>query len=336
MNNINEPEALKQITLYNGISKNNIVSKSRDILFDLPEMTINQIKLLDIYLSRIDPHNPEKSRVIFRKKDFEQMLGIKRIKDSVMENLLDTLLKTTAKDYENKEHYTLFSKLKLHRDENGERYIEMTANPEAAKVFFNVERVGYIKYQLGNIVALNSLYSIKMFTYLYYNKFRTKWSVEIAELKKILGCDREQLYNEYKYFNIRILKKVCDEINEKTSLKYKYIHKKDSTKIEFAIIQIDKMMFLEDTTDKVNLYKEIADVFKGLSTEQIENIEQELILINSDWLLEKYNTTDLTTAQISLLNDLNNEYIKDHPSFENNYIKSCVIEEKLRILRSEE
>lgn len=353
MSKYNENENLKKITLYDGVSEKNIVCKSRCWMYYLAKMTKNQLILLDIFLSRINPKNPDKYRVVFKKKDFERILGIKRIRNEVLKDLLQELL-TTCSIVENPEDdrnfrlRPLFSEIISYVDKNtNEQIIVMEANMKERWMFFNIENQGYAKHRLENVTRLNSAYAIRMFSYLQFNSFRVSWNEEIDELKKILSCEKEKVYEEYYRFNSLLLKKVCDEINEKTSLKYKYSHKKDSTKIEFTIVQIDKFVFVESNDDteqndieendtENKLSKEIANIFKGFSLEMIDRIKQELLLIDSDVLFQKYNTDDLFTGQINLLNDLNNEYIEKHPTYKSDLLKCCMIEEKLRVLQYEE
>ena len=43
------------------------------------ELTLPELKILDVYLSRIDSHDPEKRTVVIEKGELEQVLGVSRI-----------------------------------------------------------------------------------------------------------------------------------------------------------------------------------------------------------------------------------------------------------------
>lgn len=77
----------------------------------------------------------------------------------------------------------------------------------AMKYIFDIEKIGYFRYKIRAITKLRSLYSYTLFMYLEYNKHKVKWTENLDELKNILSCD-DELYDEYKYFNQRILRRL--------------------------------------------------------------------------------------------------------------------------------
>ena len=57
------------------------------------------------------------------------------------------------------------------------------------------------------ITSLTSRYTYILFIYLESHRRIKTWQVELETLKEHLGCDKEETYKEYKYFNNLILKK---------------------------------------------------------------------------------------------------------------------------------
>lgn len=211
-------------SLQNGLQKTNIVQKSRP-LFELwrSDLTLSEFKILDTYLSRIDSHHPENRSVVFNKGKLEELLGVKQIRPKDLDTRLSHLQKTVVDlgNGEDIDRITLFERAQGVRDETGSWQVTLTCTPSAMKYIFDIEHLGYLRYQIRSITQLTSLYSYILFTYLEYNRFRKSWVVPLEELKNTLNCTDES-YKEYKIFNNRILKHCHKELSEKTELTYSY------------------------------------------------------------------------------------------------------------------
>lgn len=188
------------------------------------ELTLAEFKILDTYLSRINSHKPEQRDVIFEKGELEKLLGVVKINNKDLDTRLKHLQATSVNlGYDNRiDRVTLFERSQGFQDENGVWQVTLTCTQSAMKYFFNIEEIGYLRYKLRSIINISSRYSYILFTYLEQNRFRMSWTVSLNELKRILNCEDEESYSEYKIFNNRILKKCYAELTEKTELKYTY------------------------------------------------------------------------------------------------------------------
>ena len=191
------------------------------------DLTLPELKLLDVYLSRIDSHDPEKRTVHIEKGELERVLGVTRIlKDDLDTRLRHLFQIVEVKDETKRKGFklvSLFEEADAEPDENGLWTITLTCTPSAREYVFNIENLGYLRYRLRNIVELKSRYSYILFMYLETNRdFRKSWEVSLNELKERLGCTSTTTYNKFKYFNDLILKKCHQEINEKTDCKFDY------------------------------------------------------------------------------------------------------------------
>ena len=191
------------------------------------DLTLPELKLLDVYLSRIDSHDPEKRTVHIEKGELERVLGVTRIlKDNLDTRLRHLFQIVEVKDETKRKGFklvSLFEEADAEPDENGLWTITLTCTPSAREYVFNIENLGYLRYRLRNIVELKSRYSYILFMYLENNRdFRKSWEVSLNELKERLGCTSTTTYNKFKYFNDLILKKCHQEINEKTDCKFDY------------------------------------------------------------------------------------------------------------------
>jgi plasmid replication initiation protein len=136
------------------------------------------------------------------------------------------------------------------------------------------------------------------------------WEVPLEELKKILKCDKEEVYKEFKYFNRKILKAVQKEMFEKTDCRYEYEpirEGKKVTKIKFTLESNNKYLtddgFYDNLTeDFVNDNEELwIEALKpleiDLDREQIEELRSVLVTIPKYKLPQSPANLDNTELQ---------------------------------------
>ena len=191
------------------------------------DLTLSEFKILDTYLSRIDSHKPEKRAIILEKGEIENALGIQKINNQDLKLRLKHLMGNVVEvpDKDEKKGFqlvTLFEEAEAEQDDDGLWNVKLECTQKAMKYFFNIENLGYLRYKLRCITSLTSRYTYIMFIYLEANRFRKSWEVPLEELKKILHCENEATYNEFRFFNVKILKKAQKEMHEKTECQYSY------------------------------------------------------------------------------------------------------------------
>ena len=208
------------------IDKSLVVQKSRP-LYTLwqSELPLTAFKIMDAYLARIDSHNPENRTVRFTKGELERVLGITQLKKQDLEARLKKLYTAVplTKDPRKIHHVVLFSESYAEQDENDQWEIQLTCTPEAMKYFFNVDKMGYFRYQLRSITSITSRYSYILFMHLEMNRdWKNEWVVPLNELKEMLHCDKDPTYKQFKRFNDLVLKKCHKDLHEKTECRFSY------------------------------------------------------------------------------------------------------------------
>lgn len=192
------------------------------------DLTLAEFKILDMYLSRIDSHKPEKRLVKLSKGEVEQALGVQKISTQNLKERLKHLMGNVVEiqDKDMKKGFrlvTLFDEAVAEQDSNGLWEVRLECTQKAMKYFFNIESLGYFRYKLRCVTSMTSRYTYIMFSYLEaHRRMGLSWEVSLGELKQILACDQEETYKEYKRFNDLILKKVQKELLEKTECRYSY------------------------------------------------------------------------------------------------------------------
>lgn len=210
------------------------------------DLTLSEFKILDTYLSRIDSHKPEKRAIFLEKGEIENALGIQKINNQDLKlrlkHLMGNVVEVPDKDEKKGFQFvTLFEEAEAEQDDDGLWNVKLECTQKAMKYFFNIENLGYLRYKLRCITSLTSRYTYIMFIYLEANRFRKSWEVPLEELKKILHCENEATYNEFRFFNVKILKKVQKEMHEKTECQYSYFPIKRGRSVKAIRFEVETL-----------------------------------------------------------------------------------------------
>lgn len=233
---------------------NHFIQKSNPLLsLSETDMTLPELKILDVYLDRIDSHDEEKRTVQFEKGEIEEMLGISRILKPDLEKRLRHLAQTVKIEDESKPKgfklVSLFEEIDAWQDNDGLWQISLTCTNRAREYIFNIENIGYLRYRLKNIISLTSRYSYVLYLWLEHNRFRRSWEITLTDLKNLLRCTADT-YNQFKRFNDLILKHCQKEILEKTDCRFSYIPIKKGRSVKSIRFTVETLPNLELTIPK--------------------------------------------------------------------------------------
>lgn len=257
----------------NNLDKNHIVSRSRPLLsLNKSALSLYELKVLDTYLSRINPHKPEERTVIFDKGSFGALFEYSDLKLPELQKHLYNLqhLSVDISMNENEiDSIMLFSRAQARKDKYGLWEVILTCSPEAMTYFFNIESLGYLRYKLWNVLQLNSRYSYLLFLYLTDNRFRKEWTVSLDELKEVLNCELVESYSEFKNFRRSVLDKCKEEILAKTDIVFDY-----ST--------IKRGRYVSDIQFNITTWGELAEITAKAEQQAEAEQAQELTAFNDD------------------------------------------------------
>lgn len=233
------------------IDENNVIQKSTLLLDELKssKLTMQELKCIEVYLSKINSHRPEQRKVTFEKNDIVSIFGditVRHLRKCLQE-IIDLKVSDIAENgaLRTDTHINLFDMTELEYTADGEQVCKFTlsCSDSAMRYVFNLEELRYLRYKLRNIVYLKSKYSYQLFLWLVNQKCKYKnhpellgnaLVIEIQELAEYLNTP----YDEFKAINRYVLKPCMKEINELTSLKFEYspIKKNGATfKIMFEV-----------------------------------------------------------------------------------------------------
>lgn len=231
------------------LDENNLISKSRPLLeIRNSGYNMGEFKLLDTYLSRINPLNPETARVVFTKEEYCSLLGVESCKirtkqlSKYTSHFLGNIVTLPRPDgkqgYIQKPLFTLAE----YDEDNQEIVLECNSDPQIFNMFFNIENIGYVKYILRNTLHFKSMYSFKLFMLIKSKQPATEFAMTLEELKAKLEAIAPR-YEEFKFFNAEVLKKAHQEISsDNTDMYFEYepLHRgRIVTAIKFKNIRIN-------------------------------------------------------------------------------------------------
>lgn len=254
-----------------GIGKNPhdklIVQKSNPMtVLARSDLSLAELKILDMYLARINTYTPEMRTIRLDKGELEKALGVTQIKKDDLKERLKKLYQPIdlAKDDKKRLHLiSLFEEASAEQDENGTWQITLTCTQSAMKYMFYINNQGFFRYKLSSIVSLKSRYSLLLYLYLEKNRFRNPWEVSLKDLKHELNCEKDEAYKEFKIFNNRILKRCQKELHEKTDIRYTY----EPIKKGRSVVAV---RFTLETLPKLCIENELNEQYTLESTEQTD------------------------------------------------------------------
>ncbi len=211
-------------------AKDFIVEKSRELaLANFTGYGKNELRLLDIYLSRINARDPETRFVQFTKQEYCEIMGLhEKTKTKDIESYLQRLRSREVRfpvTYKNKSGIgatNLFTTSYILRDDvTREVIIVLKCNEDVKDLFFNLEKNGYLRYVIRTYLALESEYSMKLYNQLRARKYGDgKWSVAVELLREVLEL-KGKSYDEFKYVR-RVIDESVRDINEHTDIQVSY------------------------------------------------------------------------------------------------------------------
>ena len=208
------------------LKDNNVIEKSKALVWaKFKDCSLGQLKVLDTYLSRINARDPDSDFVSFTKKEYAELMGLKDdIKASQLKPYLRKLLANVVEfKLPGDTGYQLrpiFFRADCKIDpESGLSVISLQCHPDLKQMFFNLAEDGYVRYQLKNIISMESKYSIRLYPILKDRPFG--WTVSVDELRSLLGATNAT-YSDFRRFRSMVLTKAVDEVSRITDLNVTY------------------------------------------------------------------------------------------------------------------
>jgi|GEM_PF-516347 len=186
--------------------KNNYLVKKKNVLNEIRanNMTLQELRLFSIYLSKINSNDVTTRVVRFSLSDFQAIMELGKIKIDYMKHVTNSLLskivnlpiETDDGVFIGYEGFQLFKECKVVMNTNGDWFIEIDAHDKALPLMFQFKHK-FFSYQLWNALCLKSSNQLRMYEILkQYEKIGAR-VISIEHLKESIGIEK----NEYFRFN---------------------------------------------------------------------------------------------------------------------------------------
>ena len=189
------------------LKKNHLVEK-RNVLNDMRahSMTLQELKLFSIYLSKINSRDISTRVVRFTVNDFKTIMDLDRIKIDHMKDVTNRLLSRIVKVPNERGGHTafqLFKQCTVDMDKNGDWYVEIDAHDKALPLMFDFQR-DYFTYKIWNALKLRSPNQLRMYEILKQYQSAGFRILSLEELRELLWIGKDE-YKAYKDFRVRVL-----------------------------------------------------------------------------------------------------------------------------------
>lgn len=256
------------------MDKNYLVTKSNTLITASYDLNLQEQKLILTLASMVQPTDEEFKEYEFKIKDFMELLGIEtQTKYTEIPKITKELMKKVFEIREGKDIIQL-SWLSSARYKTGEGLVILKFDSSLKPYMLQLKEL-YTSYKLENILSLKSKYSLRLFELLKCNEFKKIWTIELEELKKILGVT-EKSYSIYQNVKNRIIIQAQKELKEKTDISFNFEEIKTGRKVtslKFYIHQnkakmIDKPTALDEISVSVSEDMEQKDnsMSEGIKT----------------------------------------------------------------------
>ncbi|MBY0757197.1 RepB family plasmid replication initiator protein [Clostridium sardiniense] len=273
------------------MNKNNLVSKSNELIKARYNLNLQEQKLILTLASLVQPDDSEFKTYSFSVKEFMDLLNIKD--KSTYKNLDKVIKSLMEKTFIIKKDYNKFIRISwLSSSEYSNGTVELEFSGKLKPYLLKLKS-NYTSYKLEYALKLRSCYSLRMYENLQSNIFKKSFIINIDELKSILEAD-SKTYNTYGVFKQKILLKAQKELKEKTDIEFEFEEIKTGRKVTALKFYIkenkkNKNNFIE-VENKIELDKfedENIKYLYNLFEKKISKKNIEKILANAENNIEK-------------------------------------------------
>ena len=202
------------------VEKKNVLNQIRR-----NNMTLQELRLFSIYLSKINARDISTRTVKFTLENFCKIMEIKANPAQISENtihLLQQVVKIPNED--GTKGFTaiqLFKRCKLSQDkQTGQWEFEIAAHDEALPYMFDFKE-RYFTYELWNVLRLKSSNQLRMYEILKQYEHIGKRKLSITELRELL-CIEPNEYPRWERFKTRVLDSCQKALAEQTDITFTY------------------------------------------------------------------------------------------------------------------
>jgi len=205
--------------------KQNYLVQKRNVLNELRSnsMTLQELRFLSIYLSKINAKDVGTRLVRFSMDDFKAIMELGRLDMKYMTDVTNSLLSKVINipaEHGGYIGFQLFKECKVSKDDDGEWFVEIDAHDRALPLMFEFKSK-YFTYKLWNALRLKSSNQLRMYEILKQYQTVGNRVLKIEDLKELLGIGKNE-YPRFGNFKSRVLDACQEALQEHTDIKFTY------------------------------------------------------------------------------------------------------------------
>ena len=265
----------KSTALLNWVYKSNALNEVRN-----NRMTLSQIRLFTIYLSKIDSNKVESREVTFKLEEYARIMQLKQANTTRLVKAAEELLGLTARFWDDEGRYSsdglrgfvvcqIFNRFRLFKNEMEEWFVAINCHDDVVKLMFDLQS-RFFKYQLWNALQLTSPNQQRMYEILKQYENEGERIMSVVDLREFLGLKPEE-YPRWERFKARVLEPTREALAHYTDIKFKWEvagPKGKGGKIRFIKFTIEKNMdYVQKLTFEDYLLEQEQPVFVGRAEE---------------------------------------------------------------------
>jgi plasmid replication initiation protein len=281
------------------------------------QMTLSQIRLFSIYLSKINPKDINSREVTFKLEEYAKIMDLKRFNITKLRASASELLDLTVKHCKNYEDggfemtsSVLFRRFKFHKSNSEEWLVTIECHNDVVELMFDLQKY-YFRYKLWNALQLTSTNQQRMYEILKQYEKAGAREVTVKDLREFLGIDENE-YPRWERFRTRVLEPCQKALANFTDIKF--------TWEEIKRGQGGKITALKFDIKKNNDYVEQLS-FHDFLEEQQAVIEGETQEFEENNYQTEYKPSDTTTF---LCEACNNEFASAEIQILLHYIREII------------
>lgn len=187
------------------------------------DMTLQELRLFTIYLSKINPKDQKTKKVSFKMSDFQAIMELRQMNIPYFKRVADSLIKKLVfqpLDNGGFQAFPIFSWFKVAPNEKGEWQVDIDINEYALPLLFDFKG-HFFKYELWNALRLKSKNQLRMYEILKQYEGIGYRVLSVKELKSLLGIEENE-YNLFKNFRQDVLEVCKKSLSQNTDISFDY------------------------------------------------------------------------------------------------------------------
>ena len=250
--------------------RNFIVAKDNKLIQSRYDLSMLEQKVILIMASKIQPQDREINTVLFKARELADILEVSeknlyRDLPKMTKSLISKVIEIEEVNT-NRLIQTHFVSTAIYN--RGQGTVELKFSDEIKPYLLQLKTL-FTSYKLGNILNLNSKYSIRLYEFLKSEAFKKTTIITIDDIRAMLNLTQKS-YDLFGSLNKKVIEPAIDEINNNTDIEASCEKILDGRKVVALEFKIREKKINVDSNGNLPLENQI-DVEEFISENKVED-----------------------------------------------------------------